>query len=300
MLLMSAAVVALLLWWAELGVHVGGARAPLAACVAGMVGAHFHQPGRASIFDKIVFGTEALSMLALISTLGGLASYAVASQSHGYVDQHLVRADNFLGLDWISYWRFVGSSRYVPHVLNAAYVSILVSPGITILILIFSGESKSAYQFLTAFGIALGITNIVFFFAPARAAAATYLGVDAPLLADLQIEHVHVIEALRSGALTSVPLDHLVALITFPSFHAACAFLFIWAAWRVFWLRLASLLINGTMLLATPVQGSHYFIDVAGGAVVATIGIVLAMAWGRHNMPSAALALSAHMPAYSP
>jgi membrane-associated phospholipid phosphatase len=62
-------------------------------------------------------------------------------------------------------------------------------------------------------------------------------------------------------------------LISFPSYHAATALLYIWAAWRTPVLKWIVLLLNIAMLLATPLHGSHYFVDVIAGAVVAFITI---------------------------
>jgi len=57
----------------------------------------------------------------------------------------------------------------------------------------------------------------------------------------------------------------LAAFITFPSFHAAAAVLALWALWSVWWLRPLALIANVSMLLATPLVGGHYFVDVIAG-----------------------------------
>jgi membrane-associated phospholipid phosphatase len=54
-------------------------------------------------------------------------------------------------------------------------------------------------------------------------------------------------------------------IITFPSFHAALGALFIVALWPVPVLRWISAVVNGLMIIATPIDGGHYFIDVLAG-----------------------------------
>ena len=76
--------------------------------------------------------------------------------------------------------------------------------------------------------------------------------------------------------MTSIQLNNLEGLITFPSFHTAIAILFAWAVWRTPYVWFAGLVTNVLMILSTPLSGSHYVIDLAGGAVVATVAIALA------------------------
>ena len=62
-------------------------------------------------------------------------------------------------------------------------------------------------------------------------------------------------------------------LITFPSFHAALGVIFARAFWSVPWLRWPALAVNLLMIAATPVNGGHYFVDVAAGGAVACVAI---------------------------
>ena len=66
----------------------------------------------------------------------------------------------------------------------------------------------------------------------------------------------------RDGMLRHLDLLDLGGIVTFPSFHAASAMLYAWALWPLRWMRPIALLVNGTMLAATPLNGGHYFIDV--------------------------------------
>lgn len=284
LLLAFAAATGLALWAVGLGLHGGNYSHTLLAALAGVVGAHLHEFGRSRAMDRIVTATEGLSLLALIGATGAIASYAVAAATTGYVDAILAHADAALGLDWIAYWRLIHASPVALTIL-AGYASILVTPALLVLALTLSGSGEVAHRFLLAFTVALALTNIVFIVTPARAAAAYHLGLHAPFLTAVHKEHVAVIEALRARQLTQVPLDRMIGLITFPSFHATAAILCIWGAWSRPWLRLPSLAINIAMLLSTPVQGSHYFVDVAGGMLVAAASIAVTEIARRKERP---------------
>jgi membrane-associated phospholipid phosphatase len=74
---------------------------------------------------------------------------------------------------------------------------------------------------------------------------------------------------LRDGTVHTVYGLNSEGIITFPSLHAALGVLFPAALWRVRKLRWIALTLNGLLLLATPVYGSHYMVDVAAGILVA-------------------------------
>jgi hypothetical protein len=53
--------------------------------------------------------------------------------------------------------------------------------------------------------------------------------------------------------------------------HAALGLLFIFALWPVRYIGWISVLLNLTMIAATPVDGSHYFSDVVAGLTIAAL-----------------------------
>jgi len=57
-------------------------------------------------------------------------------------------------------------------------------------------------------------------------------------------------------------------IITFPSLHAALAVILVAALWPVARVRWVIFGLNALMLAATPIDGSHYFIDVLAGIAV--------------------------------
>ena len=54
-----------------------------------------------------------------------------------------------------------------------------------------------------------------------------------------------------------------------------------WAFWPIRWMRPVALIANGAMMIATPVNGAHYLIDILAGIVLAILSIMAAKAVGR-------------------
>jgi membrane-associated phospholipid phosphatase len=86
--------------------------------------------------------------------------------------------------------------------------------------------------------------------------------------------------ALRNGTLRHLELFHLAGVVSFPSFHAASAVLYMWALWPVRGFASLSIAMNTLMIVATPVVGAHYIIDVIGGILLAAGSIMLAKRYG--------------------
>ena len=75
----------------------------------------------------------------------------------------------------------------------------------------------------------------------------------------------------------------LVGLVSFPSFHTAAATLLAIAAWPDRRLRAVILPMDAAMLLSIPVEGTHYLIDMIGGAGVALIATLLVVLFERRG-----------------
>ena len=87
-----------------------------------------------------------------------------------------------------------------------------------------------------------------------------------------------VFYGLRDGTFRALVAVGSEGIITFPSLHAALAVIVVAALWPVPVLRWAFLALNVAMLVATPIDGSHYFIDVLAGVALAALSLVAARA----------------------
>ena len=89
-----------------------------------------------------------------------------------------------------------------------------------------------------------------------------------------------LIPELRAHAIHQIDLGALRGLVCAPSFHTVCGVLYIAFSWPVQRLRWFLLPLNAAMLLATPVEGTHYLSDMVCGLIVAVtayVGVRLAI-----------------------
>jgi hypothetical protein len=268
----AAAIVAGLFVAAGLSVRFGyGIEVALWASVA--LFCLLYRPPAGCWRAKLVHSLESIALLMLISTLGALGTYAIAALTTGYADHLFATVDRALGFDWVGLYGLTVDHFLVALIGRLGYMTIFISPAILLIALHWTGRHAEARRFMFAFTVALAATLLIFALVPARAALAHYLGTAVAYLPVSGIHHVRIIEDLRAGAMTAVDLSALAGLVAFPSFHAASAIIYIWAARPVRWLRTPMLAINLLMLASTPIEGGHYAIDLLGGAMVAALGI---------------------------
>jgi membrane-associated phospholipid phosphatase len=123
----------------------------------------------------------------------------------------------------------------------------------------------------------------------AQGAIEYHVGATPAYVPQTGVHQAHIIRDLRAGTLDWVDPARLAGLLTFPSFHAASAVLFIWGAWPIRWLRGPMLAVNLAMLAATPIEGGHYLVDIFGGMAMAALGIAsLRFTRARTPQPAAA------------
>src|SRR5206468_5076868 len=129
------------------------------------------------------------------------------------------------------------------------------------------------------FALALIATTLISGLVPAIGVF-QQIGVDPAQLKNIEVGaylmQLRDLAPVREGALRHLDLVNLAGIVTFPSFHAASAVLYIWAFWPVRWMRPIAVLANTAMLASTPIVGGHYFIDLIAGMGVAGIAIVAA------------------------
>jgi membrane-associated phospholipid phosphatase len=219
-----------------------------------------------------------IAQLFLTLLLGLLLTYAASATALPYRDAEFSAIDLWLGFHRGSYIGAINSVPGLGAVLDAAYLSIQPQTALVPLALLLVRQMPRLQSFVLALGISLLATNFIAVFLPA-VDAAIYIDLAPRGAAALEpgvYTHVHTLEALRSGAMSVIRLDDLEGLITFPSFHTTNAILFAWALWPIRYVRIAGLALNVVMIASTPTAGSHYFIDIVGGTVVAVLAIAAA------------------------
>ncbi|WP_395397220.1 phosphatase PAP2 family protein [Novosphingobium sp. BL-8A] len=225
--------------------------------------------------------SEYAALFTIISLMGATASYPVAALTHGYADATLQRVDVALGFDWLAWYRLVAAHPVLQVLGTTAYRSIYLTPAILLWSAARAGEHDRAYRFLAAFLVAALITLALFSLMPAVGPFSHLWHGSIPYMPESELWQPGLIPALRAHAVHVVDLGQLRGIVSAPSFHTAAAVLYIVAAWRTPLLRWPIVALDAAMLLSTPVEGTHYFIDMILGASVATVSLALIRAYDR-------------------
>lgn len=214
-------------------------------------------------------GAEFYMLFTATALMGAVASYPIAALTHGYADGSLQRIDVTLRFDWLGWYRVVAEHRSLQWLGVAAYESIYLTPAVLLGWYAVRGERGNAYRFLACFWLTAVATLATFALMPAVGPLSHLWHGAIPYMPVSELWQPDLIPALRNHTVRVVDLGQLRGIVSAPSFHAAAATLYIAAAWRTGTLRWPLLWLNMTMLLATPVEGTHYLTDMLIGAAVA-------------------------------
>jgi hypothetical protein len=237
---------------------------------------NYYRPHR---YDpKIIFILGSTGQILLIPVLMTPLTYVAASANLPMQDVALNALDRALGFDWMAYFNFI--YHHHPLLVVAVWTySMIGCPVFAVpIVLGWTGRYLRLQTFTLAFGIALAVTTVIFVFVPAMG---TYHLFDFLPNPDVftpsgYLDQLRDLPSVRNGSLRHLSIVNLSGIITFPSFHAAAAVIYLWALWPVRWIGPIALVLNLMMLLATPVVGGHYFVDIFAGIAIAAASIMAA------------------------
>ncbi|WP_022720589.1 phosphatase PAP2 family protein [Rhodopseudomonas sp. B29] len=228
--------------------------------------------------SRLAFICGALVQLKALSLLMPPLTYIAASANLPLQDANLAAFDAMLGLDWPAYFRFFIDRPDLIPFAHYGYAMIFWPILGVPLALGLAGQYRRLQQFTLASALTLIVTTLVFIWTPAMGTFYHY-GIEADTAlfkAGGCLGQMHDLPMLRDGTLRILKLGEFNGIIEFPSFHAAAAVLSMWSLWCIWWLRPWALIANVGMLLATPLVGGHYFIDIFAGAALAMLSIAVA------------------------
>ena len=231
----------------------------------------------------VAFMLGSAAQLLLITALMTPLTYIAAAIDLPLQDANLAALDRALGLDWRAYLAFFNDRPWLIGYFALGY-ALIAWPVFGVPVLLGATRRFGRLQqFTFAFALTLVATTIVSTLVPALGAY-QQLGLSPSDYAHITpggyLDQLRDFPRVRDGSLRALEIVHLVGIITFPSFHAAACVLYLWALWAVWWMRPIMVLTNGLMLLATPIGGGHYFVDVFAGMGVAVLAIAAAKRLG--------------------
>jgi hypothetical protein len=218
---------------------------------------------------------EGISVFASVSLLGAIASYPLAAGHHPLVDPELERVDLTLHFHWLSLYKWIAGHAWAQITERVAYLSIFVTPAFLIGYFAWTARRAESRMFVATFWVAVVITLSLFPLLPAAGPFSSLWRGSVPYMPLSALYQDQVILALRQHAIHNIDLGELHGLVCAPSFHAASAVIYIATAFRIRGLRWPLIALNILMLMATPVEGTHYLADLLAGGMVAATALLL-------------------------
>lgn len=224
------------------------------------------------------------SFLCAFSAAASLLNYFLLTAHGPRIDTALAAADLWLGLDWMGMMTVMADYPALNRILFYVYNSVLPQIALMTVLLGWLGSAGKIYRFCIAVAAAALTCIAIWSLVPSFGAISVYpadtfshmtLALDSHYAAEL-------VRMLAQGPGLITPHD-TKGLIGFPSYHAVLALLLAWYArnlGRLFW-PLAVL--NMMVLVATPIQGGHHFVDVFAAVPVTAFALWLA---GEFAQPS--------------
>jgi len=227
--------------------------------------------GRYRPDPRLSSGLSGTAQLIAFTMVGAPLSYLAAAANLPLQDHLLDAADRAVGLDWRALLDWMNASHFIYALLHQIYQSLTVQMTTVVLCLAFTGRLLRLQTFVLAFILAALVTIFVSALLPA-VGAWPYYGLTAaasPHVTPVASTSWPVFYGLRDGSFRALTAIGAQGIISFPSLHAALAVILVMAVWPVPILRWIILILNAAMLVATPIDGSHYFVDVFAGVALA-------------------------------
>lgn len=211
---------------------------------------------------------QSVNLLIVFMAASGTLSYLVVSTNAPLIDASLAAWDRALGFDWPACNAWLRRHPVPETVLRFAYASGLLQMIFVVLFLSFTARAQRLEAFLRLFVFATLATVVLSGPFPAAGAWKFFVG-SVPAADIASMSHF---ELLREGHVRHIPLGEMQGLISIPSLHAAMAVLLVHAMRRTL-LWPMFVVLDAAMIVSTPVDGGHYFVDVLAGALLA-VGLV--------------------------
>jgi len=250
------------------------------ACLALSAAALFYRTVRTK--ENFSVMCVALSQVILFTVLGSLLSYLLARNGGSLWDARLAAWDRAIGFDWLAFVHLVDRSAAVTAWLKLAYASLI--PQVIALVLTLGFTHRLAeLRILMLAAMAAGTITVVLSALFPAVGNYVHLGLSAGDFAHVNPfageVHMHDFDALRAGTVQVLRLDTMEGIITFPSYHAALSVVTLWGFWtsRLPFIRWPGALLAISTIVATPVDGGHYLVDVLAGGAIA----VVALGWSK-------------------
>ena len=236
--------------------------APALACSTLLAGGWFYSRWRADA--RLASGLFSTAQLIAFAAVAAPLSYIAASANLPLCDAALDTMDRALGFDWEGLLAWMNTAPILYRVLRPIYLSLTLQMTTVVLCLAFSGRHLWLRTYTLAFLCAALVCIAISAALPAAGAWPHYglTAGDSGILPAVSTSWP-VFYGLRDGSFRVLVAVGSEGIVTA-------------ALWPVRYLRWAAVILNTAMLIATPIDGSHYFSDVLAGVALAALSLLIA------------------------
>lgn len=241
--------------------------------------------GRTRRRPALRIGATAFLQMTLFTLIGVVLPYALAARGGALWDARFGAIDRALGFDWPMV--FAAADRY-PRLLwlgGLAYHSLTVQMIACIVVLSATGQADRLTVAVMA-AIASGFVTILISGVTPALGNVFDPGDYRHLWPSVAWMEQDMLTGLRDGRWRIIDLTRLMGIVTFPSYHATLPIILAWALGRTRRWRGIAPLWAGITIVATPLFGGHYAIDVIAGAGLAVLALWLTPKIASVSTPS--------------
>lgn len=207
---------------------------------------------------------EHYSLILLAGVTICVLSYLCLASSWPLADTRLIAMDRSLGFDWLASYRFVESRPELKRVLELAYGSPIAQSTYFTVLLGLMGRKDRLREMFWLFLCGGLMACLGALLLPALGPSKIY-GLDAAF--------IPVMEQLLGGRDLTFTLSGMTGVVSFPSFHATLAMIFIWAFRGTGVIGWLITVLNLVMLCGVPYFGGHYLTDMIAGAAIMPLSL---------------------------
>ncbi|OWK29025.1 phosphatase PAP2 family protein [Sphingomonas mucosissima] len=232
--------------------------------------------GRSRSDDRLVAGATAFLQMTLFTILGVVLAYLLAARGEPSWDAWLAAADARLGLEWPA---ILATADRLPApllmVAGIAYYSLVVQMVGCIVLLAGIGQLERLRTAIAAAILAGAVTIVLSGLLPAMG---NLFDPDhyRALWPSVAWQDRDLVLALRNGTVREIDMSHMTGIVSFPSYHAALPVILFWGLYPVSRLRVPAAIWAGLTIVATPLFGGHYAVDVLAGLLLAMLSLAVA------------------------
>jgi hypothetical protein len=280
-------------WYSIYGLHVDWSSAwplPLAQLALGGAWLYYRRYAahpRKFIIPDVILAT---ALLLLLTNIVSPAQYLAVALHRPLIDDWLVRADAWLGIDVAALAAWTRAHGTISLILTVCYATLLPQFLLPLVIVGLRDRDRSRlWEYVFHFQFCLIVTVAALAIFPAECPY-THLGFTSTIDQSRVIRHI---SALRAGTFHQINYRDLDGLVSMPSFHAAGAMMVTWALRRHRVLLGTLIMVNTGLVAATFMSGVHYFVDIVGAGVLFALSVCAYRLLSRAPVavPSEALAM---------